>query len=216
MQRKASILWFALSACSAAAAGDNAYEVQVRVTSDPGVGLGNVTLERADTALAVTDKSGSARLRLLGKEGDRIQVTARCPETHVAPEPQQIVLRTYVDKTAPELEIRCTPRRGSLAVVVMAKNGAELPLLHRGQQLAKTDAQGVAHFVLEGAPSDAFEVTLDTTGRSDLRPQNPFKRFVIEAHDSAALFDPELSIVKPQVRHTQRPVELPDRPQRIR
>jgi hypothetical protein len=217
MQRQASILWFALSACSAAAAGDSAYQMQVRVTSDPGVGLGGVTLQRSDTALAVTDQSGSARLRLLGKEGDRVEVAARCPETHVAPAPQQIVLRSYVDKTAPELEIRCTPRRRSLAVVVIAKNGPELPLLHRGQQLAKTDAQGVAHFVLDGAPSDAFEVTLDTTARSDLRPQNPFKRFVIETRDSAAEFDPELSVVKPRVRHaTQRPVELPDRPQRIR
>lgn len=166
--------------------------------------------------MGVTDQSGGARLRLLGKEGDRVEVGARCPESHSAPAPQQIVLRSYVDHKAPELEIRCTPRRRSLAVVVTAKNGPELPIVHRGQQLAKTDAQGVAHFVLEGAPADAFEIALDTTSRSDLRPQNPFKRFVIEGRDGAALFDPELTVVKPPQRRAPRPVQAPDRPQRIR
>lgn len=204
-------------ACAPAAAGDTAYAVHVRVTSDPGVGLAGVTLSHAETALGMTGADGSARLQLAGREGDRVEVGARCPKSHTTPEPAQVVLRTYVDREAPELEIRCSPRRRRVAVVVTAKNGPNLPLLHRGVELARTDAQGIAHFVLEGAPGDAFEVTLDTTQRSDLRPQNPYRRFVVSGQDLAQLFDPELTVIEPPRRRSRpRPSPLSDRPVRIR
>jgi len=207
---------FALCACAPVAAVDTAYEVRVRVTSDPGEGLGAVLLQHGQTRLGVTGRDGSARLQLAGREGDRVEVSARCPATHATPAPVPIVLRSYADKTAPELEIRCSPRRRRLAVVVMAKNGQDLPLLHRGLTLARTDAEGVAHFVLDGAPGDAFELTLDTSRRADLRPQNPYARFVIGAGDSAQLFDPELRVIAKPRRPSAGASQRPDRPVRIR
>ena len=207
---------FALSACTPVSAVDTAYEVRVRVTSDPGEGIAGVPLQHAEKLLGVTGPDGSARLQLAGREGDRVELSARCPKTHSAAGAQPVVLRSYEDKTAPELELRCSPRKRRLAVVVMAKNGPDLPLRHRGVELARTDATGVTHFVLESTPGDAFEVSLDTSQRSDLRPQNPYARFVIGARDGAQLFDPELrSIPKPRPR-AKALVPQTDRPIRIR
>ena len=208
---------FALCACAPVSAVDTAYTVRVRVTSDPGEGLAGVALLHGETLLGSTGPDGSARLQLAGREGDRVEIRARCPATHRTPAAAPVVLRSYVDHSAPELEIRCAPRKRRLAVVVVAKNGSDLPLRHRGVELARTDADGVAHFVLESEPGDAFEVTLDTSLRSDLRPQNPYARFVIATRDSAQLFDPELrGVPKPRPRPRPQPTEQIDRPVRIR
>jgi hypothetical protein len=217
MLRTPSILSvLAFASCTSVSAGDTAYAVKVRVTSDPGVGLAGVPLRHGQTALGVTGADGSATLQLAGREGDRVEVGARCPDSHMAPEPTPIVLRTYVDRRAPELEIRCTPRNRQLAVVVSAKNGPNLPLMHRGVELARTDAQGIAHFVLVSAPGDAFEITLDTSARDDLRPVNPYHRFVIAGQNSAQLFDPELSVVdKPPPKRPRPRPAASSRPQRI-
>lgn len=212
-----ALIAIAWSACAEVSAGDVSYAVNVRVTSDPDVGVAGVALRSDQTQLGVTREDGRAYVQLSGREGDRVAIAARCPDTHTAPEPAAVVLRSYIDRDTPELEIRCAPRRRKLAVVVAAKNGPSLPLVHHGMELARTDAQGVAHFVLESTPGDAFDVTLDTSSRTDLKPRNPYARFVIGTRDAAQLFDPELKIA-PVVKRGPRPqrTELSNRPQRIR
>ncbi len=182
-----------------------AYEFLVRVESDPGEAMANVPLAQGGRKVGTTGENGLARLRIVGREGERATLRATCPQTHVAPtEASVIVLRTYVGKSVPEVSIRCPPRARQLAVVVRAKNGANLDLVHRGKTIGHTDGEGVTHLLLEGFPGRAFEVSLDTSNRQDLRPQNPGTRFVLASRDEALLFDPEFEIAPKKVARGQR------------
>jgi hypothetical protein len=206
----------ALTACGTAAAEQTAYELRVHVDSDPGEGLAEVGIFRDQRQVGTTDIRGLSTLRLRGREGERVALRARCPETHLTPDaPSTVILRSYVGREAPELSIRCPPRQRTLAVVVLAKNGANLPLTHRGAEIGRTDAQGVAHLTLASEPGDAFEVTLDTSSQPTLRPPNPGARFVIGAQDEALLFDPALTVAPPKRKKRHR-APKPDLPQRIR
>lgn len=205
----------ALTACGAAAAEPSAYALRVHVESDPGEGLPDVGILRDERQVGKTDAQGLSTLHLRGREGERVALRAVCPETHLTPDaPTTVILRSYVGQEAPELLIRCPPRRRTLAVVVLAKNGANLPLTHRGAEIGRTDAQGLAHLTLASEPGDAFEVTLDTSSQPALRPPNPGARFVIGAHDDALLFDPVLTV--PPKRKKRQRAPKPDLPQRIR
>jgi hypothetical protein len=218
--RIVATLFAALSvvACAPPAPQQNAYELLVRVDSDPGEGLWNVPLFHGGRRVGVTGADGSARVQLAGGEGERTSLRAECPSTHSGPtEPTVIVLRSYQGAGLPEVDISCPPRTRKLAVVVKAKNGADLPIVHRGKTIGRTDASGTAHLLLKGPPGDAFEVALDTSSRPDLRPQDPGGRFVIASRDEAVLFDPELEIERappPRRRHHVR--RGPPLPTRIR
>lgn len=220
MRRPVATLLLALSlvACAPPAVQQHEYELLVRVDSDPGEGLWNVPLFHGGRRVGVTGADGTARVKLPGGEGERTSLRAECPTTHSGPsEPTVVVLRSYVGANVPEVDISCPPRTRKLAVVVKAKNGADLPLIHHGKTIGRTDASGTAHLLLKGPPGDAFEVSLDTSSRPDLRPQDPGGRFVIASADEAVLFDPELEIERePPPRRRARPKRGPVLPQRIR
>jgi hypothetical protein len=202
-------------ACAPPAAQQHDYELLVRVDSDPGEGLWNVPIYQGGGRVGVTGADGSARVKLLGGEGERTSLRAECPGTHVGPnEPTVVVLRSYQGQGLPEVAISCPPRTRKLAVVVKAKNGADLPIVHHGKTIGRTDASGTAHLLLKGPPGDAFEVSLDTSSRPDLIPKDPGGRFVIASRDEAVLFDPELEIERappPRRHHVRRGPTLPTR-----
>jgi hypothetical protein len=218
MHRVAStLLTLLLASCAPLAPEQRLYELRVRVDSDPGEGLAGVPLLYGSSKVGVTGHDGSVLVKLAGREGQRAPLAAQCPDTHIAPaEPSVVVLRTYLQGHVPELSIRCPPRSRKLAVVVKAKHGEDLPLLHRGKPIGRTDDQGIAHLLLEGPPGEAFEVTLDTSDRPRLHPQNPGGRFVIAARDEAFLFDPELTVEAPPVVKKKKRHRESHLPQRIR
>jgi hypothetical protein len=213
------LLSLSLLGCAPVTSEQHRYQLRVRVDSDPGVGLAGVSLNYGSMKVGVTGADGTAQVMLEGREGQRAPVEAMCPETHSAPStPSVVVLRTYLNGHVPELLIRCPPRTRKLAVVVRAKNGEELDLLHRGKTIGRTDSDGVAHLLLEGPPGDAFEVVLDTSDRPRLHPQNPGGRFMIAARDDVLLFDPELTIEAPPPAPRKRKARRiqSNLPQRIR
>jgi len=211
----AAIVSLALSACAGRSADKSSYELRVRVEGDVDHALAGVPLLRGAARVGVTNQAGVALLQMAGREGERVELRAVCPETHHSPAtPSVALLRSYVAQRAPELAIRCLPRKRQLAVVVMAKNAPDLPLLYRGSEIGRTDATGTAHLALESEPGHAFEVTLDTSSRPDLHPQLPGGRFVIAARDEAVLFDPALTVTPRRRRHVVKPGPL--LPQRIR
>jgi hypothetical protein len=184
--------------CAPLTAEQRSYDVRVRVDSDPGEGIPNVPIQLGSARVGVTNTEGTALVHLLGREGQRMPLEAACPSTHNPPEePAVVVLRTYANAATPELAISCSPRTRKLAVVVKAKNGADLDIVHRGKTIGRTDDEGSAHLLLEGPPGDVFEVALDTESRPDLHPANPGGRFVITSKDDAMLFDPELEVAAP-------------------
>ena len=79
----------------------------------------------------------------------------------------------------------------SLVVAVRAKNGPNLPVKYLGRELARTDAEGVAHALLKVAPSEQVTLVLDTSdpAHERLRPKNPEYTLVMRARDEVAVFD---------------------------
>jgi hypothetical protein len=212
-----ALLSLTIAACAPVAAEQRAYELRVRVDSDPGEGLAGVPLLYGSNKVGVTGADGTVLVKLEGRAGQRAPLTAECPDTHIAPTtPSVVVLRTYLQGHVPELSIRCPPRTRKLAVVVKAKHGEGLDLLHRGKPIGRTDEEGIAHLLLEGPPGEAFEVVLDTSERPRIHPQSPGGRFVIAARDEAFLFDPELTVEAPEPpkkrkRHRETTSKLPQR-----
>jgi hypothetical protein len=214
----ATLFALSLAACAPPVAQQHEYELLVRVDADPGEGLGNVPLYHGGRRIGVTGIDGSVRVKLPGGEGERTSLRAECPATHSGPnEPTVVVLRSYQGQGLPEVDISCPPRTRKLAVVVKARNGADLPIVHRGKTIGRTDAAGTAHLLLKGPPGDAFEVSLDTSSRPELNPKDPGGRFVIASRDEAVLFDPELEIERAAPPRKHRPVHRgPTLPTRIR
>jgi hypothetical protein len=58
-------------------------------------------------------------------------------------------------------------------VVVRTPGRANLPILHNGREITRTDLQGVAHMIFRVAPREAIALRIDTTAQPTLRPQNP-------------------------------------------
>lgn len=213
------LLSLTLTGCAPTAPQKRDYELRVRVDSDPGEGLSNVALYQGARRVGVTDENGTALVRLRGSEGERTTLRAECPDTHLSPDtPDTVVLRSYAGKAVPEHAIHCPPRTRKLAVVVKAKNGADLDIVHRGKAIGRTDHKGTAHLLLEGPPGDAFEISLDTNDRPNLRPQNPGTQVLIAARDEAVLFAPALEVEEPKEppRRRRKVSKGPQLPQRIR
>lgn len=179
-------------------------EVVVKATSDPGRALAGVSVVYAGKTIKETDDEGTARLVLTGNEGDVFEVTIKCPAGHQSPtKPLAIPLRRLAEPSkTPEYEVSCPPTTRTVVVAVRAENGANLPVLHLGRVLGRTDASGAATVLLEKVETDTqFELALDTTekGNEGLRPQNPASVFSVKRADDVLTFDVKFTVEKKPV-----------------
>jgi len=85
--------------------------------------------------------------------------------------------------------------------LVFATHCANLPILQLGSPIARTDGNGVAHFVLRVKPAEQITLTLDTgdKGAEGLRPQNPTLQFVAKDQDDFILLEQKFRIEKKKV-----------------
>jgi hypothetical protein len=100
---------------------------------------------------------------------------------------------------------------------VRARGGADLPVKHLGREIARTDAEGVAHALLKVAPTEQVTLVLDTSdpAHERLRPKNPEYTLVMRARDEVAVFDQTFTLqplprAKAKPRHS-----IPVGPQKI-
>lgn len=130
-------------------------------------------------------------MNLTGNEGDVVTLHVSCPKGYQEPpQPLAVVLRRFVSsKRVPEYDVECRSLFRSAMVAVRAKNGAQIPIRHLGQEVAKTDAQGAAHVLLETRPQDTIEIVLDTSEHPGLRPRNPSERFRVGDRDAWFVMD---------------------------
>jgi hypothetical protein len=62
-----------------------AFEVQIRVTSDPDKPLPDAQILSGTKVVGKTDATGSVRVRFGGKEGDQVDLTVKCPADYESP-----------------------------------------------------------------------------------------------------------------------------------
>jgi hypothetical protein len=94
-----------------------------------------------------------------------------------------------------------------VVVAVRADNGRNLPVYLLGREVARTDASGAAHVLIEAAPGEQFELTLGTQGPGGehLRPQNPAMKFAVKNQDELFTFDQRFIVDAPQTQAALRP-----------
>lgn len=211
-------LWLALSACAEGeaqpASASPAYTLVVAAQADGDAPLAGVRVSRRGAAIGTTGSSGRVMLALDGTEGDRVPLDVTCPEGFVSPAEPVVVLLRHLGpgSPAPTYQVACVPLLHSFVVGLRAEQGGNLPVLHLGKTVGRTDALGVAHVLVRAPRQQQVSLTLDTSQRPDLRPQNPTLTFVAPDRDELVLFEQELVALKkpapPPRRRPRGPVPL--------
>jgi hypothetical protein len=201
--------WLTIGACglglgcgAGSSSGESGprFQIDVRVESDPGKPLAAVKVLQGETALGSTADNGTVRITLGGHNGDVLTLRVACPADYASPDkPLSVTLRPLVGASVPLYRAQCQPLLRSLVVAVRAKGGAGLPVKHLGREVARTDAEGTAHVLLQVPPAEQITLVLDTSEPSHerLRPQSPEFTLVMPARDEVAVFDQTFSELAP-------------------
>ena len=183
------------------------FQIFIRIESDPGHAVTGATVSRNGKPLATTGPDGRAMLTLVGAEGETTDVLIKCPDAFNSPtKPTSIRLARFADKSkVPEYSVSCPPSLRRVVVAVRAENGPNLPVVYLNKVITRTDVSGAAHFALEVAPNTQFQVTLDTSEFSRLKPASPSKPFTAPSHDDILVFDQKFDLEKARVFAAPRP-----------
>jgi hypothetical protein len=176
------------------------FELQVNVTSDPGVPLAEVQVLRGTQVVGTTTPTGATMLKFGGAEGDQVDLTIKCPADYESPsKPLTVSLRRFAPGSPPpKFETRCPPALRTMVVGLRAENGPNLPVTYLGRTVARTDASGAALFVVHVKPAEPVEITLSTAepGAGMLRPQSPTLTFVARDKDDYVVLDQNFTVLK--------------------
>lgn len=164
------------------------YDLLVRVEADPGQPLAGAKLLHAGQELGVTNDEGRVVIRATGNEGERVELEIACPSGFRSPEaPLSTTLRRGAGR--PEYFAACPPLSRKLVVAARLEHGAGLPIRYLGREVARSDASGVAHLVLESESDKTIELTVDTSEKPRLRPKSPTARFRVADRDEIVLLE---------------------------
>ena len=206
-------------------------QLVIHTEADPSVALAGVVVSAGGSPIGTSDASGTLHAQLTGDLGVMIPVSAACPAGHREGRVQaQVALRPMFDVSGQErgldVTLGCPPaeRRGVLVVRAGGDGSrAGLPVWIDGEQVAVTDASGVAHVPVGMAPGASFRVELATaTVAPMLRPADPGVSFTFADHDDIFVFDQRFEedrpapVVRPHgthrppptVQESTRPVEI--------
>ncbi len=199
------------------------FRVSFTATSDSEP-LGGVRVSADGSLIGETNDRGMLRVELTGREGQNLAISADCPEGHREPEQLPVLtLRSFqgLDPAARErgieMSISCPPTERLAAVVIRALASvsgsadpvpvADLPVIMRGREVARTDAGGVAHLSFRMRPNSTFRLQMDTSARADLRPQSPGNTFTVPDANDVLLYDQPF-----EMRRRRRPPRRPPPP----
>ncbi len=181
------------------------FEVLIKFSSAKDKPLKNALVLHEGKKIGVSGDDGAALLRLRGAEGETFLFSVQCPAEFESPKaPVTVVLRRVIDSARrSEYFVSCPPLTRTVVVAVRAENGPNLPVIHLGREVARTDESGAAHVMLQLRPNESFELRLDTNDKSAerLRPQNPVATFVVKQQDDIFAFDQKFSLEKKRIRY---------------
>jgi hypothetical protein len=187
-----------------------------RVVSDPSKPLAGVNLLRDGKVLATSDAAGVAAFTMDGRDGETFGVSIECPAGFQSPtQPTQVMLRRLASSdVVAEYDAACPPRTRAIVVAVKGSKGHRLPILRLGQEIARTDASGVATVLVRVGPQEQFDLALDTSAHDDLslRPQSPAATFNVKNSDEVVVFDPHFTEAKKPASRPRRIAPASDGP----
>jgi hypothetical protein len=192
--RLGSLPWgvalLSLVGCQRAAPPLHRHAVVIQAETAGRTPLEGVEVAQRGRSLGKTGASGALRLDLAGSEGQLIELEARCPASYM---PERMVVsvtlrRLHASRKLPTYRVDCQSATRTAVVAVRATNGADLPVMYLGREVARTDSSGVAHVALTLKPGERFELGLDTTGKP-LVPKSPRAVFVAGSEDELVFFE---------------------------
>jgi len=186
-----------------------AFEMLVKVESDPGRPLPGAVVTVNGKEKGTTAQDGRARVVFHGDEGETRELWIKCPDGFQSPtRPITASLRRIVDPSKlPQYDAACPPLERTIVVAVRTDNGPNLPVMYLDKEIARTDNSGAAHVMLQMKPGDSFELVLSTAerGNEKLRPQNPSAPFTVRSQDDVFLFEQHFSRERDPVRVVKGP-----------
>ena len=188
------------------------FRLTVAVASDPGRPVSGARILFETKPVASSDASGLANVEVNGHDGETVSLVVVCPEGHTSPEkPITTEIRRLASGSPPpRFEVRCLFLLRKTVVGVRTENGAHLPILYLGREVARTDALGVTHFSLELEPGEQVALTLSTADKSaERRPQNPTLTFVAQDQDDMVMLEQKFTIERKRVVVKQAPKPQP-------
>ncbi|HEY2513796.1 MAG TPA: hypothetical protein VGI39_23170 [Polyangiaceae bacterium] len=178
------------------------------VSSDPNKPLSGARLLRDGKVVATSNGGGVASFQLDGRDGDTFDIAVDCPVGFQSPtQPVPVTLRRLASPEAiAEYEAACPPRTRAIVVAVKGGKGHRLPVMHLGEEIGRTDANGAATVLVRVGPQEQFDLALDTGAKEDsaLRPQNPAATFTVKNRDEVLVFDPHFTEAKKPVPRAPR------------
>lgn len=205
--RAALVLWVLMAtSCAAPEPVTPRFAVTFLTEADPGVPLGGVDVRVEGEHAGRSTLDGIVQMYVTAPEGTKVAIDYTCPQgyRHPGTEPT-LLLRQFqaVDGNAGgvlESRLRCAPEERTAAFVVRADNGAGLPVMLDGEEVARTNEQGIAHFAVEGEPGTEYRVQIDTSSRPRLKPQNPVQHFSLADEDALFTIGQEFQLPARKVR----------------
>lgn len=205
MRCRVLALPFALTASTACAALEPVppppQEIVIHVAGDPGQAIAGATIQYNGKKVSESGADGIAPLKLNGKDGETYELSVKCPDGFLSPtKPVHVMLRRLADPgKKPEYDVSCPPTTRTVVVAVRADNGANLPVMYLGREVAHTDSAGAAHVMFKLKPDESFALVLGTDGNDRLRPQNPTASFIVRDRDDVFTFDQKFELEKKRV-----------------
>jgi hypothetical protein len=187
------------------------FPIMVTIHGDGRQPLAGVEILDQKRVLGKTDAAGRVQLKLQGSEGSTASLTVKCPATFKSPE-QPIVVglrQMSPNSPAPKVEAECIPLIRTVVVGLRAENGADLNIVRLNQVIGRTDANGVAHLLIQASPGEQVTLTLNTASSPNLRPQSPTLTFMAADRNEMVLLEQRFSVLKPVVKSKPKNIPKP-------
>lgn len=191
---------FALFAAGCAPPARPPSTVFIRVVDEAKQPVPAAEIAAGASVISRTDTAGRAEVTVRGREGEMYPVEVRCPSGYRNPLGSAVAIRKFDPSLpSPEYVSTCARMRHVVDVEIHAEGGPNLPVVHLGREIARTDATGRTKVQIEGDVHERLELTLSTSApeHAKLHPQNPFATFEIEEHDVVKPFEVKLTKDKP-------------------
>jgi len=198
----AVLSFLTMASCGEAPPLNEPFHLVLQAATDDGKPLADVAFSTPKSPLGKSSASGRVSVRLRVGEGTVLRIGAECPAGYLSPTPQDVRLthtKSVKGDMAEPLRFSavCTRKVRDIVVVVHVENGKGLPVAIDGEPAGTIDGKGNAHLrVSVDREVKSLSVSLDTSDKASLRPQNPRRVFELSGNDAILLFNQPLKRIR--------------------